>query len=105
MALLEGIRTALGKEGPVGKMGWGPEWGDAGGGHCLLPPTSTGGQCNIKVPPDCSVLHNLTEALGFRNLGQLVIFGTPGGQVPGQVSWGLLSHWRIKFVGLFSFWF
>ena len=30
-------------------MGWGPEWGDAGGGRRLLPLTSTGGQCNIKV--------------------------------------------------------
>lgn len=70
-------------------------WGGARMGACprweqWLPPlTSTGGQCNIKVPlPDCSVPHTLREALGLRNLGQLVIFGTPGGQVLGQVGWG-----------------
>lgn len=64
-------------EGLVGRRGWGLGWGGCSRREQWLPPlTSTGGQCDIKVPPDCSAPHSLTEALGFGNLGQLVILGT-----------------------------
>lgn len=57
-------------EGPAGRMGWGSDWG--WGGRCwrwepCVPPptpTSTGGQCNIKVTLDCSALHNPRRPLG-----------------------------------------
>lgn len=89
-----GLEAGVRGEGAREEGGWPP------------PLTSTGGQCSIKVPPAGSApppAHTLTEALRCRNLGQLVIFGTPGGQAGGPVGWGTQSHWRIKCLFVFFF--
>lgn len=69
----------------------GPGWEDGvrPGGGCSrweqwLPPlTSTGGQCNTEVPPDCSAPHTLQRPWGSgMRVSQL--HWDPCGQAPGQ---------------------
>lgn len=83
-------------EGPVGvvlgcgrRSRWEP-W--------LPPLTSTGGQCNIKVPPDCSVPHTLTEALPSGIWVSQLYLEPLVGRCEARWAEGVYGRLRINFV-------